>query len=149
MVFKVFIVFTSISIQYLVTYFKYGDKSQTITSAFLGVTMFITLIYIIIYGIVINIIYPRHKKMKIEICSKKMNDIVKYLIDSKFHHGYSIGKEKSVYSKKNTNRLVTVISYMEVYSLARNIKMIDKDSWMTVVCVKNIFGSFNDKLIED
>ena len=148
-IFKLFTVFTSILIQYLVLYFGRDVRSETITSVLFGVTMFITLIYIMIYGVIINIVYPRHKKMKIEICSKKMDDIVKYLVDSKFHHGYSIGKEKSIYSKKNTNRLVTVISYMEVYSLAMHIREIDKDAWMTVVYVKNIFGRFNDKLIDD
>ena len=145
MLFGFITVFSSIIIQYLL-----GQSIEKgIYYLFLGTTTFVTIIYILVYSLIINIIYPRHKRVKIEISSKLSEEIINYLMESNFPHGYSVRKERSVYSKRDTQVITTIISYMEVYSFIANIRKVDPDAWMSMVYVQYVFGAFNDNLIKE
>jgi uncharacterized membrane-anchored protein YitT (DUF2179 family) len=124
MLFGFITVFSSVVIQYLVG----ASIEDSIYHLFFGVTTFVTILYILVYSMVLSFIYPRHKRVKVEISSKYNKELVDYLIESKFHHGYSVRKERSVYSRKNTEVITTIISYMELYTFITNIRKVDPNA---------------------
>jgi uncharacterized membrane-anchored protein YitT (DUF2179 family) len=94
-----------------------------------------------------NLVYPRHRKVRINISSTKMNEIIKYLKESKFHHPFALKEEHSIYSKKDNEILTTVIYYLEVNALLSSLEEIDKDIWVSIILVERTFGNFSDKLL--
>ena len=143
MLFGFITVFLCIVIQYVLGI----SVEKTIYKLMFGVTSFITIVYILVYSLAISFIYPRHKRVNVQITSIISDQIINYLVESKFHHGYSIRNEKSVYSNKNITIISSVISFMEMSTFITNIKAIDPKAWITITYVQHVYGGFNDKLL--
>ncbi len=142
MLFGFITVFICISIQYALGI----SVEKTIYSLMFGVTTFITIMYILVYSLVISFVYPRHKRINVQITSTRSDEIINFLVESKFHHGYSVRKERSVYSNRDITIISSVISFMEIRTFIPAIKEIDPKSWITITYVQNVYGGFNDKL---
>lgn len=136
--------FAAVIIQY--TFITGVTTIKNVFNLVFGITTFITILYISITGVIMNVIYPRHRKVKISISSKKMKDIVKYLKDSNFPHPYAITKEHSVYSGKDNNILTSVVYYLEAQILLNTLQKIDENVWVSIIFVERTFGNFNDNL---
>jgi len=134
--------FSAVIIQYIIGI----STTKNAFNLFFGITTFITIMYISITGVIMNVIYPRHRKVKISISSKKMKEIVAYLKESEFHHPYAIKKEHSVYSGKDNEILTSVVYYLEANILLNALRAIDPKVWVSVIFVERTFGNFNDKL---
>ncbi len=135
--------FSAIIIQYIIG----NAQAKSVFDLIFGITTFITILYITLTGIIMNLIYPRHRKVKISISSKKMKEILEYLDETGFHHPFALRKEHSVYTKKDNQILTTVIYYLEARALLTTLKNIDEDIWVSVVFVGHIFGNFNENLM--
>ena len=120
---------------------------KSIFTLFFGVTMCITLIYIIITAPIVNTIYPRHKKISVKISTKKGKEIVDELVKIKFHHGYMVATEKSGFSGQKLDIITSIMFYMEASSFINMIKKIDPDAWISITLVHDVVGNFQEKLL--
>lgn len=135
--------FSAVIIQYIIG----GTSVHSIFNLIFGITTFITFMYISLTGVIMNIIYPRHKKVRLRISSKKMKQITDYLTHSEFHHPFAIRKEHSIYTKKDNEILTTVIYYLESSNLISELQKIDENIWVSVAFVEHTIGNFSDKLL--
>ena len=107
-----------------------------------------TFLYIMLNAFVINLIYPKYKKVKMKIDTKDVNKIIKYLEAINFWHPYKIQKSISGYSKLEITSIETIVLLLEFDDLASKIKEIDNDAWISVSPISKIYGRFDYSKIE-
>ena len=112
-----------------------------------GITTFITIVYICLTSYVMNVIYPRHKKVELSISSNKIEEIYTYLHTSNFPHAFGIRDERSLYSKRNNEIIKTVVLYLETFEIVEHINEIDENAWITITFIKKLSGNFEDNQI--
>jgi uncharacterized membrane-anchored protein YitT (DUF2179 family) len=64
-----------------------------------------SVIYVVVFGILLNHFYPLHQMVKVEIMSEKINTIKNYLFANNYTHSMSINKMTGAYTGKNKDML--------------------------------------------
>ncbi|WP_338822857.1 YitT family protein [Mycoplasmopsis felifaucium] len=105
-------------------------------------------LYIVINNIVLNIIYPKYKKVSLEISCKNPDNVIKYFKDVKYWHGYTILKAKSGFTGADIYVISTTLLLLETKSIISDLKSIDPSIWIAIKPVDGILGSFNTKYVE-
>lgn len=106
-----------------------------------------SVIYIMMSGIVVNHIYPKYKKVYVEIHSTKMEQITKWM-DTNYKHAYRIESSISNYAKCTKQHVVTVMLLLETKDFVKSIKAIDENAWISVARIEKIFGKFDTTPVE-
>ena len=101
-----------------------------------------TFLYVVIASWIIDWVFPKYSKVKISIHSDKWEDIQKYLLKSKYSHGFYLTKIKSGYSHKEKVIIESVILLLEVRPLVRHLIKIDPKLWISIENVRKIIGGF-------
>ncbi|MCU4117421.1 YitT family protein [Mycoplasma zalophi] len=107
-----------------------------------------TVFYIGFYNLIINFIYPKYKKVKIEIYSSKINDICVHFKDINYWHAYSIIKQTSGFTQQENSRIETIALFLEQNEILREIHKVDPKAWINVIPVLNVKGKFNTQKVE-
>ena len=100
-----------------------------------------TIIYFFISSLVVNNLYIGHKKMLVEIVTKKENELTDRLMKES-HHGCTIVEAVGAYSKQSKKILRIVVSSNQTRRVCEIIKEIDPDSFTTIVSVNQVNGKF-------
>jgi uncharacterized membrane-anchored protein YitT (DUF2179 family) len=72
---------------------------------FLSANLIASFLYVVLFGILINHLYPLHKFVKVEIISEKLYEIRDQLFASNFTHSMTISKGVGAYSMKEKDIL--------------------------------------------
>lgn len=107
-----------------------------------------SLVYILILSTIINLIFPKYKKVQIEIHSAKINEITVYL-KAMHGHPFRIEDATSGYLGKEMKYITTVILILEQKDFSRAIKAIDPQAWIAAIPVSNVFGRFSTKSVDE
>lgn len=100
-----------------------------------------TIIYFFISSLVVNNLYIGHKKMLIEVVTKKSDDLTEKLMQES-HHGCTILDAVGAYSKESKKVLRIVVSSNQTRRVCEIIKNIDKDSFTTIININQVNGKF-------
>lgn len=100
-----------------------------------------TVIYFFVNSLVVNNLYIGHKKLLIEIITEKNEELVDRLMQES-HHGCTIIDAIGAYSKKEKKILRIVISANQSKRICEIIKVIDKNSFTTIIDVRQVDGKF-------
>ena len=100
-----------------------------------------TIIYFFINTLVINNLYIGHKKVLMEIITNKSDILVDKLMEES-NHGCTILDVVGAYSKKEKKMLRIVIASNQTRRICEKIRELDKDSFTTLVEVKQVAGKF-------
>ncbi|UUM20021.1 MULTISPECIES: YitT family protein [unclassified Mycoplasma] len=122
-------------------------KNQKYTTIF-GIRELSTFTYILISNIVISIIYPKYKKLKLVIVSDQMDKIVQYFNTIHYWHSYQIVDFKSGYDGKMKFKVETVVLLFESKNLISDLKSIDPKAWISLIPVGNVVGNFDTRYVE-
>lgn len=114
----------------------------------LGPQTFATFLYILLNGFIINLIYPKYKKVKLRIDTKDVQTIVNYFTKINFWHPYKIEQSTSGYTKENVYSIETVVLLLESDEIAYRIQKVSPDAWISIVPVAKIYGRFNYSKID-
>lgn len=107
-----------------------------------------TILYVFIMSIVINFVYPKYSKIKVEIHSletEKINSMLK----KEYHHAWSIEEIESGYIGQKRKKITTVMLLLELKQFKQKILEIDPSSWISISTVKKVIGEFDTSQIED
>ena len=115
---------------------------------FFGVQAVGSVVYIDINSAVINILYPKYKKVLLKIDSKDHKTIIKWLEESEYWHPYKIVESESGYTKQKNFSIETVVLLLESEDIARKIKKVEPNAWISVQPISKIFGRFNYSSVE-
>lgn len=102
-----------------------------------------TIISMLLFTTIYKKLYPNSKRCKVEVYSKKADQIINLLYKNNYVHGSSLAIRMGGYSKKKQKMLVTICSATELPMLIDQINTIDKESTITISNLYAIDGPFN------
>ncbi|WP_117275047.1 YitT family protein [Mycoplasmopsis edwardii] len=107
-----------------------------------------TFFYILVTNIVINILYPKYKKVSLTIVSSNPEKVLAYFKLINYWHSYRIEKYTSGYTGKEGYKIETVMLLLETNNIISDLKKIDSKIWISIKGVSNIVGSFTTDFVE-
>ena len=107
-----------------------------------------TIIYIFVYNGLVEILYPKYKKVKIEIYTKKADLIIKHLKEINYWHGYNYSNITSGYNQSNSIKIETLALFLEQSIIKAEIIKIDPEAWITISPIYRIFGLFDTSKVD-
>ena len=115
---------------------------------FFGVQAVGSVVYIYINSLVINILYPKYKKVLMKIDSKSHKTIIEWLEKSEYWHPYKIVESESGYTKQKNYSIESIVLLLESEDIARKIKLVEPNAWISVQPISKIYGRFNYSSVE-
>ncbi|WP_033178561.1 YitT family protein [[Mycoplasma] anseris] len=107
-----------------------------------------SIVYIFIYNIFVEILYPKYKKIKVEIYTKKPKEIIAHFQAIKYWHGYNFSNVTSGFNNTETTKIETVALYLEQTMIQKEILKIDANAWITFSTVNKIIGQINTSKVD-
>lgn len=110
-------------------------------SLFLSPNFIACIVMILTNGLIVNILFPKYNIVKVEIYSKKIDEINTLLQQSnKQVYTTSISKVIGGYSSKEQKVLNTTCLYFDAASLLRFVRKIDESAFFTITDIKKADG---------
>lgn len=108
-----------------------------------------TATYIIVTFFLLNIIYPRYSKVRVEIHSEKMEEIIAHMSDTKnYIHSFQIMEVTSGFTKEKKKIVMTMMLLLEFKNFLRIIREIDPEVWISATEVRRQVGRFNTSSVD-
>ncbi len=114
----------------------------------LGLQTLSTSMYIVLYGKIVNAIYPKYEKQIIKIDTVNLELITNFLKKIHYNHPYKIHTLTSGKTGQTIYSIETVVLLLEAEDLIKKIKTIDPTAWVSKVDVKKIYGRFDYSSVE-
>ena len=112
------------------------------------ITLSSTVIYVLIQAVIVDLVYPKYKLVKLEIHSTKYKEIIKYLKQSNYNHSFLITKNISGYTGDEKIIITTVMLLLERKTFIKKINKIDPNTWILETTEKRIHGNFNTQNVD-
>ncbi|QZE12569.1 YitT family protein [Mycoplasma sp. Ms02] len=125
---------------------KYNPEWQM---PIIGMSEISTLAYILINNTVVNLIYPKYKKVKMTISCADPTNILAYLRLINYWHGYEVIEMTSGYTGKKIYRIESVMLFLETKNLMLDIKKVDPNSFISITPINVVKGNFNTDFVEN
>lgn len=107
-----------------------------------------TLLYIVIATSMIDKIYPKYSKVKLDIYSDKIMDINKKFKDDKYWHAWNLVPYVSGLRENDRHMISTTIFLVELREILRMIAKVDDHAWVSVINIKASYGNFSKSYID-
>ena len=98
------------------------------------------IIYSILVALVINLLFPKDKAVKITIYSEKAHKIRDYLYSKNFNHSLTINTTTGGYSMTEKKNIEIICMFIEIPRILREIRYCDIDTLVTITPLKGIEG---------
>ncbi|QKT05742.1 YitT family protein [Mycoplasma sp. OR1901] len=121
-----------------------GKKHKVI----FGVREISTFIYVFVINYVVDLMYPKYKKVTLSIVSNTPDKILGYFKLIDYWHSYRIERFKSGYTGKQGVKITTSILILESPNLIHDLKFIDPHIWISITDERKIIGKFNTNYVE-
>ncbi|AXE60847.1 YitT family protein [[Mycoplasma] phocae] len=125
-----------------------AQNSKPTNNAAILLRAICTVGYVFLYNYFIELIYPKYKKIKMEIYTKKPDVIIAHFKAINYWHGYNIARMVSGYTNTETVKIETFALYLEQNMIRQEVLKADPDAWITTTKIHNIFGKLNTSKIE-
>ena len=107
-----------------------------------------TILYIFVYNGFLEVIYPKYRKIKITIYTKKADLIITHLKDINYWHGYNYSTVTSGYTNQGTVKIETLALFLEQNHIKNEIVKIDPEAWITISTISRIIGKFDTSKVD-
>ncbi|QJG66804.1 YitT family protein [Mycoplasma phocoenae] len=107
-----------------------------------------TIVYITVYNLIISLIYPKYKKIRIEIHTQKIDEVSQHLKAINYWHSWNIIDKESGYSGDRGRKIETIALFLEQNEIIKEVKKIDPNAWINILPTLNIHGNFNTQKID-
>ncbi|WLP85596.1 YitT family protein [Mycoplasma seminis] len=126
----------------------YGVIKPNINGEVFGMRELSTFAYLIVTNIVVSILYPKYKKVKLTIISNEPEKVLAYFKLINYWHSYRIVRFKSGYTGKYSFKIETVALLLETKNIVSDLKLVDPNIWISTMSVSDVKGSFNTQYVE-
>ena len=109
-------------------------------------SIFFSIIYLMLVGLIIDAINLRNKKMQIQIITSKIH--MPEIIIANFPHSATLVDGKGAYSGQEKTILLMAVSSNEVKKVVNVAKKVDEHAFILVTPLKQVYGNFFIKPIE-
>ncbi|BAP39465.1 DUF2179 domain-containing protein [Metamycoplasma canadense] len=124
------------------------SNSRPLNIAALLLRILCSVVYVFIYTLFIELIFPKYRKIRIEIYTKNPQKIINHFKAINYWHGYNIDKLVGGYTNTETVRIETFALFLEQNLIKNEILIADPTAWMTITKVHNIIGKFDTSKVE-
>ncbi|WP_052462020.1 DUF2179 domain-containing protein [Mycoplasmopsis californica] len=108
---------------------------------FFSLTFVAGILMIVVNALILNILFPKFKVVKVEVYSRKVNEIQNLIYSSrKSIYVTTTIQGTGGYSKKTQNILITNCLYIDAADLLALVKSIDPDAFVSVIDIKKVDG---------
>ncbi len=105
-----------------------------------------SVLYLVIYGIVIDILFPRSKKLSVFIITTKAKEIISACKKDKFIHTFTSIDVTGMYRNTNNKCLISVMNYYDYIYVLGAVKKNDPKAFIFSHKTKAVFGNFSSKV---
>ncbi|QNM93395.1 YitT family protein [Mycoplasma sp. Pen4] len=126
----------------------YGIIIPNVNGEIFGMRELSTFVYLILTNVVINILYPKYKKVKLTIISAEPEKVIAYFKIINYWHSYRLVRFKSGYTGRINYKIETVTLLLESKNIIEDLKTIDPNIWISINSIHNIIGKFNTQYVE-
>ncbi|WP_373440920.1 YitT family protein [Metamycoplasma equirhinis] len=107
-----------------------------------------TFIYLFIFTIIVNKFYPKYKKVKIDIYTRKPELVAEAFKKSGYVHSFNLFAGVGGFSHIEFGKIETVALYLERDMIIEEVKNVDKNAWITISNIHGIVGEFDTSYVE-
>ncbi|WP_051789155.1 YitT family protein [Mycoplasma buteonis] len=136
-------IFTAIVFLIIYSFIKPNEHDEIF-----GMRELSTFAYILVSNLIVNVLYPKYKKMKLTIISQDPQKVIAYFNLINYWHSYRIVRYKSGYTGKYNYKIETVILLLESRNLVDDLKLIDPNIWISQSKVEKVNGKFSTQFVE-
>ncbi|MBW0594607.1 YitT family protein [Mycoplasmopsis anatis] len=115
---------------------------------YFGMRELSTFVYLVVNNLIVNLLYPKYKKVKLSISCSNPTKVLAYFKLINYWHGYEISSIKSGYSGAEVYKIDTVCLLFETRNIIEDLKSVDPTVWITVYPITKVVGSFNTQYVE-
>ena len=106
-----------------------------------------TFINFLISSLTVDYVHTAYNKAKLEVVTEKGNEIAEALL-KELPHGITIERGIGAFSGREKSVLNVIIQNYETSYYVKIIKEIDQEAFVSVLPCRNIFGKFNQRVID-
>ncbi|QJG66805.1 YitT family protein [Mycoplasma phocoenae] len=112
------------------------------------VRLICTVLYIGVYTFVIDRMYPKYKKVKLEIYSSKIESITEHFKKINYHHAHNIYYGVSGFTHLTYGRIETITLFLEKDWVIAQVKAVDPKAWINTMPITEVQGNFDTSFID-
>ncbi|MDC8917116.1 YitT family protein [Metamycoplasma hyosynoviae] len=112
------------------------------------VRMFGTFVYLIIFTLIVNKMFPKYKKVKIEIFSNKTEWVCEHFKKIGYIHAFNIFYGISGYKHNELAKIETIALYLEKDLIFEEIAKVDPNAWICTSNIHDLNGHFDTSYID-
>ena len=122
--------------------FLANTKNAHVVSLFFSPNLIISLATTIISSLIIDAIFPKHKKIKIQVYTNKENilNIRNHFIDGNYHYSLTINNAIGGYSLMKKQNIEIICNYIELSKIISEIRKIDEDALISTTIIDDFDG---------
>ncbi len=131
---------------------KSSDDQKTVNNileAIFSPNLIVSLLSTALAGLIYNYFFPRNKIIKVQLYSKKSEDVVLSLLEKEWTYKVVISNNSdSLAGDSNSKTLETVCSYIDLPILISNIREIDATGLITIYSIFGVDGELPTTIYE-
>lgn len=108
----------------------------------MNLEMVLSILFMVMTTMIVNRVYPKNRKVSINVVTNKPEEIFKKLVESGYKHSITESTARGMYSKQERTLLFTVCTFIEHLSVISIIAEIDKNAFVVTEQVQQITGPF-------
>ncbi len=122
--------------------FLANSKNAHAVSLFFSPNLIISLATTIISSVIIDTIFPKHKKIKIQVYTNKENilSIRNHFIDGNYHYSLTINNTIGGYSLLKKQNIEIICNYIELSKIISEIRKIDDEALISTTIIDDFDG---------
>ncbi len=117
-------------------------------TSIIGLQTLASCVYIVLYGRLVNIVYPKYVKVALRIDTVNVDLLKEYFTKSNFNHPYKINPQISGKTGNNIYTFETIVLLLESDDLIADIKKVDPSAWISRMAVQKTYGAFDYSKVE-
>ncbi|BAP39543.1 DUF2179 domain-containing protein [Metamycoplasma canadense] len=107
-----------------------------------------TIAYLLVFSMLVNKFYPKYKKVKIEIYTKRPEIIAEQFKKIGYVHPFNIFYGVGGFSHNDFGKIETVALFLERETIIEEIKKVDKNAWVTTSNIHGVLGQFDTSFVD-
>ncbi|MBN4089209.1 YitT family protein [Mycoplasma enhydrae] len=107
-----------------------------------------TIAYLLVFSTLVNRFYPKYKKIKIEIYTKRPELIAEQFKKIGYVHPFNIFRGVGGFSHDEFGKLETVALFLEKDLIIEQVKKVDKTAWITTSNINGVSGQFDTSFVD-
>ncbi|TPR54370.1 DUF2179 domain-containing protein [Metamycoplasma neophronis] len=107
-----------------------------------------TIVYLLVFSALVNKFYPKYKKVKIDIYTKRPELVAERFKKIGYIHSFNIFNGVGGFSHAEFGKIETVALYLERDQILDEVKRVDKDAWITISNIHGLIGEFDTSYVD-